>query len=204
MKRPHLARYSVVTVLLVFALARCSPLAQSVPKVGGHRNAEEGTGLSLPTRSDLAHTSTPELQSAASTVSLRTSWVESGYRESELVAQMSSVTFELSATQLDEWVDAREVVAFQLPAGETLQQADVVFRLDLSAQQMNRAEIPQIQVVLVPSSERANHWVLRITTAKETAVRESFNRLERITIRLPVNAHPSAPSPLEPVEAESL
>ena len=203
MSRTILARYSAATLLLIFAVARCSPLAQSIPKIGGRSNnvSDEGAALALPNRPEAQAT---QALTPAPVVTLEANWVDvSRYRESALSASLSAAAVELTQAQLDEWVLSREVVAFQLRPGEEVPRASVIFRLDLSAEQITRAEIRQIQLSLVPSPEQPNHWSLRIVTGKEAAVLESFAHLERVTLRLigtsggtTAELHPSAPTPV--------
>ncbi len=194
---------SAAAFALIFTFTRCSPLAQSIPKWGQRAGAptEAGTTLSLPN----APAQAPSQQVASLPgIELETAWVDvSRFRPSPLSASIPAAVYEATQSQLDEWVLSREFVAFQLREGERIARAQAVFRLDLSREQIERAEISQIQVALVPHPELPRHWVIRIVTGKESAVLESFDRLERITLRLlgesGVELHPTAPTLPEPI-----
>lgn len=193
MKRMRLAQYTVATIVLVVSSVSCSPLAQSIPKRG-----QRGTYLT-PTLGAGGSAESVAQHASPARVHIEPRWVDvSRYRPSPL-ATARLAEFELTDEQLNEWVLNRSVVAFRLPEGESLDQVLAIFRIDLSQEQINRAEIPQIQVEVVPHAEQPNHWLLRFVTGKESAVLELFRQLRRVTLWLGsesgVQLHPASPEP---------
>jgi hypothetical protein len=184
---------------LVFSTVRCSPLAQSIPKV-----RPQAANESAPSRNEVQ----PLSPSIEGRLSLEAQWLDaSRYRPSALQRLGIGREIVLDSAQLDALVLNRRVDVLRKEGPEELSTVRALILLDLSTIQIERSGLTEVRLALEPSEESPTTWSLVLEGGKEEAILTFFDRMQEIRIQAAqTTVHPIEVPPPPPPEltAEAL